>query len=112
VKLRGYLTIAVWGAGLIALDPVQRTVVPGLALPGRRIAILGWWERLLAYFVINTARWIAGACIPPPPTVPGHGGVLVLMNYQSGSTSRWWSCRCARITRSMSRGHAMRVASR
>ena len=63
MKLRGYLTIAVWGAGLIALDPVQRTVVAGLAraLPGRRIAILGWWERLLAYFVINTAIPRAGS---------------------------------------------------
>lgn len=75
MKLRGYLTITVWGTGLIALDPVQRTVVAGRAraLPGRRIAILGWWERLLAYFVINTARWIGGARIPPPPTVPGVG---------------------------------------
>ena len=85
MKLRGYLTIAVCGAGLIALDPVQRSVVAGLAraLPGRRIAILGWWGRMLAYFVINTARRIGGARIPPPPTVPGHGGVMVLMNHQS-----------------------------
>jgi 1-acyl-sn-glycerol-3-phosphate acyltransferase len=85
LKLRGYLTIAVAGAGLIVLDPVQRTVVAGLArvLPSKRIAILTWWERFLAHYMINTARWFGGARIEPPPTIPGHEGVLVLMNHQS-----------------------------
>ena len=85
MKLRGYLTVAVMGAGLVAGDLFQRTVVAGLsgALPSRRIAILTWWERLFAHFVLGSARRVGGARIPPPPTLPGHAGVLVLMNHQS-----------------------------
>ena len=85
MKLRGYLTVAVAGAGLILLDPVQRTVIAGLArlLPSKRLAILTWWERFLAHYMINTVRWVGGAHVPPPPTIPGHEGVLVLMNHQS-----------------------------
>lgn len=85
MKLRGYLTVVVIGAGLIACDLFQRSVIAGLArlLPARRIAILSSWERILAYFVIGSSRWIGGARIPPPPTILGQAGVLVLMNHQS-----------------------------
>jgi 1-acyl-sn-glycerol-3-phosphate acyltransferase len=85
LKLRGYLTVAICGAGLIALDPVQRTVIAGLArlLPARRIAILTLWERFLAHFIINTTRWVGGAHVPLAPEIPGQEGVLVLMNHQS-----------------------------
>jgi 1-acyl-sn-glycerol-3-phosphate acyltransferase len=85
LKLRGYLTVAVAGIGLIVLDPVQRIVIAGLArlLPSKRIAILTWWERFLAHYMINTVRWVGGAHVEPPPTIPGHEGVLVLMNHQS-----------------------------
>ena len=31
MKLRGYLTVAVAGGALILLDPIQRTVIAGLA---------------------------------------------------------------------------------
>ena len=77
--------MAVIGAGLVAGDLFQRIVVAGLcsALPSRRIAILTWWERLLADFILGSARRVGGATIPPPPTLPGHAGVLVLMNHQS-----------------------------
>lgn len=85
MKLRGTLAIAFIGSGLIAADPFQRIVIAGLArlIPSKRIAILNWWERRLAHFVIGSMRAIGGAKIPPPPTIPGHEGVLVLMNHQS-----------------------------
>ena len=85
MKLRGYLTVVVVGAGLTLCDLVQRTAIAGLArmLPARRIAILSRWERMLAYFVIGSSRWIGGARISVPPTIPGQAGVLVLMNHQS-----------------------------
>jgi 1-acyl-sn-glycerol-3-phosphate acyltransferase len=85
LKLRGYLTVALAGGGLILLDPIQRTVIAGLArlFPAKRIAILTWWERFLAHYMINTTRWVGGAHISVPPTIPGHEGVLVLMNHQS-----------------------------
>jgi 1-acyl-sn-glycerol-3-phosphate acyltransferase len=84
LKLRGYLTPVLASAGLFLLDPVQRTVIAGLArlLPSKRIAILTWWERFLAHWMVISAR-LGGARIPPPPTIPGHQGVLVLMNHQS-----------------------------
>ncbi len=85
MKLRGYLTVGVIGTGLVIGDLFQRVVVAGLAraLPGRRIAILTWWERLLAHFVMSSARIVGGAHIPPPPAITGGEGVLVLMNHQS-----------------------------
>jgi 1-acyl-sn-glycerol-3-phosphate acyltransferase len=85
LKLRGYLTVAVIGTGLIVLDPVQRTVIAGLArlFPAKRVAILTRWERFLARFILGSARVLGGARIPPAPTLPGHTGVLVLMNHQS-----------------------------
>jgi 1-acyl-sn-glycerol-3-phosphate acyltransferase len=85
LKLRGYLTIGLIGAGLVVGDPVQRTVVAGLArlLPSKRLAILTWWERLLARFIIGSLRTLGGARIAPPPHIPGEEGVLVLMNHQS-----------------------------
>ena len=77
--------MAVIGAGLIAGDPFQRTVVAGLArlFPSRRIAILTRWQRLLAHFILRSARTLGGAHIQPPPAIPGEAGVLVLMNHQS-----------------------------
>ena len=85
MKLRGYLTVGVIGTGLVLLDPIQRTVVAGLArlFPARKIEILTRWERFLAWFIIASSRWIGGARIPPVPAVPGDPGVLVLMNHQS-----------------------------
>jgi hypothetical protein len=85
LKLRGYLTLGFIGGGLILADPFQRIVIAGLArlLPAKRLAILTWWERLLAHFVIGSTRILGGAHIPPPPELPGREGVLVLMNHQS-----------------------------
>ena len=85
MKLRGLLTIGFVGLGLTVGDPFQRIVVAGLVrlLPAKRTAILSWWERRLAHFVIGSLRHLGGAHIPPPPTLPGREGVLVLMNHQS-----------------------------
>jgi 1-acyl-sn-glycerol-3-phosphate acyltransferase len=85
LKLRGLLTIGFIGGGLIVADPFQRVVVAGLAklLPSKRLAILSWWERRLAHFVIGSCRHIGGVHIGPPPVLPGREGVLVLMNHQS-----------------------------
>jgi 1-acyl-sn-glycerol-3-phosphate acyltransferase len=85
LKLRGFLTLGFIGVGLILADPFQRVVIAGLArlLPGKRLAILSWWERLLAHFVIVPTRLLGGADIEPPPDLPGREGVLVLMNHQS-----------------------------
>ena len=73
------------GAGLIVGDPFQRTVVAGLArmFPSRRIAILTWWQRLLANFILRSARTLGEAHIQPPPGIPAEAGVLILMNHQS-----------------------------
>jgi 1-acyl-sn-glycerol-3-phosphate acyltransferase len=85
LKLRGYLTLGFIGAGLVVGDPFQRIVIAGLArlLPAKRLAILTWWERLLAHFVLGSTRLLGGANIEPPPEIPGREGVLVLMNHQS-----------------------------
>ncbi|MSR36388.1 MAG: 1-acyl-sn-glycerol-3-phosphate acyltransferase [Gemmatimonadetes bacterium] len=85
VKLRGFLTVAVIGGVLIAGDPFQRVVVAGLGrlLPGRKLAILTWWERFLANYILWAARVVGGAHIASPPALPGREGVLVLMNHQS-----------------------------
>ena len=85
LKLRGYLTLGVIGAGLIVGEPLQRIVVAGLVrlFPSRRIVILTRWQRLLAHFILRTARMLGGALIQPPPAIPGGEGVLVLMNHQS-----------------------------
>ena len=85
MKLRGYLTVGFIGAGLVLGDPFQRIVVAGLArlLPSKRLAILTWWERLLAHFVLGSTRLLGGARIELPPELPGREGVLVLMNHQS-----------------------------
>ena len=85
LKLRGYLTLGVIGAGLIVGEPLQRIVVAGLVrlFPSRRIVILTRWQRLLAHFILRTARMLGGARIQPPPAIPGGEGVLVLMNHQS-----------------------------
>lgn len=85
MKLRGYLTVGIIGTGLVLSDVVQRTVVSGLVrlLPGRRIAILTWWQRLMAHLVLVPVRFVGGAGITPLPTIPGEAGVLVIMNHQS-----------------------------
>lgn len=85
MKLRGLITVGFIGTGLILADPFQRVVVAGLAslFPSKRLAILTWWERLLAHFVIGSTRVLGGAHIDPPPGLPGREGVLVLMNHQS-----------------------------
>jgi 1-acyl-sn-glycerol-3-phosphate acyltransferase len=85
LKLRGYLTLGVIGFGLIVGDPIQRTVVAGLArlFPSRRTAILTRWIRLYAHLVLGSARTFGGARIQHPPSIPGEAGVLVLMNHQS-----------------------------
>jgi 1-acyl-sn-glycerol-3-phosphate acyltransferase len=85
LKLRGYLTVGLIGVVLIVGDPIQRFLIAGLVrvFPAKRLAILSWWERLLANFIIGTTRVLGGAHIATPPTLPGHEGVLVLMNHQS-----------------------------
>lgn len=67
MKLRGYLTVGVIGAGLVAGDLFQRVVVAGLAhaLPERRTAVLSWWQRACAHFVLGLAARVGGAHIPP-----------------------------------------------
>jgi 1-acyl-sn-glycerol-3-phosphate acyltransferase len=85
LKLRGFLTVGFIGGGLILADPFQRVVIAGLVrlLPARRLAILSWWERRLAHFVIGSTKLLGGAHVPAPPEIPGREGVLVLMNHQS-----------------------------
>ena len=85
MKLRGLLTIGFIGGGLIAADPVQRIFIAGLCklLPAKRIAILSWWERSLAHFILGSCRLLGGVHIETPPELPGDDGVLVLMNHQS-----------------------------
>ena len=85
LKLRGYLTLGVIGTALVVGDPIQRTVVAGLArlLPSRREAVLTAWIRLYARLIFATVRTIGGARIQDPPSIPGGPGVLVLGNHQS-----------------------------
>jgi 1-acyl-sn-glycerol-3-phosphate acyltransferase len=85
LKLRGYVTIGLIGGLLLLGDPIQRVVIAGLVrlFPAKRLAILSWWERFLANYVIGTTRIFGGAHIATPPSLPGQEGVLVLMNHQS-----------------------------
>ena len=85
MKLRGYLTLGVIGAALVVGDPIQRTLVAGLArlFPSRRDAILTAWIRMYARIMLGLARIVGGARIQDPPSIPGGPGVLVLMNHQS-----------------------------
>jgi 1-acyl-sn-glycerol-3-phosphate acyltransferase len=85
LKLRGLLTIGFIGAGLIVADPFQRIVIAGLVrlLPAKRLAILSWWERGLAHFILGSCRRLGGVHIAPAPELPDEDGVLVLMNHQS-----------------------------
>jgi 1-acyl-sn-glycerol-3-phosphate acyltransferase len=85
LKLRGYLSLGVIGLALVVGDPIQRTVVAGLArlFPSRRDAILTAWIRMYARIVLGSARLVGGARIQDSPTIPGAPGVLVLMNHQS-----------------------------
>lgn len=85
LKFRGYLTVTLVGLVLILLDVIQRTVVAGLVnvLPTRRHAILGAWQRWIARLMIGLTRVAGGAEVGSLPSIPGHSGVLVLMNHQS-----------------------------
>ena len=85
LKLRGYLTLAVIGSALVLGDPIQRTLVAGLArlFPSRRDAILTAWIRLYARIVLGSARMVGGARIQYPVPIRGGPGVLVLANHQS-----------------------------
>ena len=73
------------GIALVLGDPIQRTLVVGLArlFPSRLEAILTAWIRLYARMIFATARRIGGARIQDPPSIPGGPGVLVLGNHQS-----------------------------
>jgi 1-acyl-sn-glycerol-3-phosphate acyltransferase len=85
LKLRGYLALGVIGSALVLGDPIQRTVVAGLArlFPSRRDAILTAWIRMYARIVLGSTHYVGGARVQEPPTIPGAPGVLVLMNHQS-----------------------------
>lgn len=73
------------GIALVLGDPIQRTLVVGLArlFPSRREAILTAWIRLYARMIFATTRTIGGARIQDPPSIPVRPGVLVLGNHQS-----------------------------
>ena len=85
MKLRGYVTVGLIGVVLLLGDPIQRILIAGLVrvIPRKRLAILSWWERFLANYIIRTTRIFGGAHIAAPPSLPGREGVLVLMNHQS-----------------------------
>ncbi len=85
MKIRGFATLAAFGVTFTVCDLIQRTAVVALARlrPGRREAILAWWQRMMASMVIGTVRSIGGAELGELPSIPGGGGILVLMNHQS-----------------------------
>lgn len=85
MKLRGYLTLGCVGLCLLTADVVQRTVVTLAVkvLPSRRDRILYRWQRLMAHAMLGIVRRVGGGRVEDPPPIPGHPGVLVLMNHQS-----------------------------
>lgn len=85
MKLRGYVALIVICLGLLVADLIQRLIIqPSVWLfPGKRIAILGAWERFMAWWVLANLSGLGGAQVPELPSIPGAPGVLVLMNHQS-----------------------------
>jgi 1-acyl-sn-glycerol-3-phosphate acyltransferase len=84
--VRGWLALAFASLALAIGDVVQRVVIaPWVRLrPSRRVAILGGWIKIMAWFTTRPVAWIAGCVIPRPPRlVPTQPGVLVVMNHQS-----------------------------
>lgn len=85
MKARGTLTLAVVAVCLLLSDLVQRTII-SLSVrlfPGRRHRILAAWQQLMARLMLGAVRFPGGAHVGSIPHVPGHPGVLVLMNHQS-----------------------------
>jgi 1-acyl-sn-glycerol-3-phosphate acyltransferase len=83
--LRGYLALTVVLLALLLSDPVQRLVIAPLAklVPSRRIALLNWWQKLMAKFCMIPVSVIGGVRLPAVPEIPGEPGVLIVMNHQS-----------------------------
>ena len=83
--LRGSVALLLTFLLLVLGDPVQRFLVVPLArlLPGRRIAILGWWQHVMRAIALSPIVTLGGARFPRPPRIPGGGGVLIVMNHQS-----------------------------
>ncbi len=86
MKFRGYLALAVVCLALVVSDPIQRFMIaPWVKLrPARRIPVLEWWIKLMAWVTTRPLIHIGGATIPVPPRiVPARPGMLILMNHQS-----------------------------
>ena len=85
MNLRGNLTLAVVGLGLVLAELVQRTFIQvGVVLfHRRRHRILAAWQQLMARFVLGSIRHLGGARFDDIPRIPGGSDVLILMNHQS-----------------------------
>ena len=86
MKFRGYLALAVVCLALVVSDPIQRFMIaPWVKLrPARRIPVLEWWIKLMAWVTTRPLIHIGGATIPVPPRiVPARPGMPILMDHQS-----------------------------
>lgn len=86
MKIRGYLALGIICLAFLVFDLFQRIVISLWVWlrPSRRAAVLGWWIRFLAAFVLGTLRTVGGAKIQSPPRVaPSGPGTLIVMNHQS-----------------------------
>jgi 1-acyl-sn-glycerol-3-phosphate acyltransferase len=82
---RSIFFLAVYGLFLVSFFGLgQRLVIWPLTvlLPGRRVAIMGVWFRLLARSTVGLARLLAGVKLRVEGKVP-PGSFVVIMNHQS-----------------------------
>jgi 1-acyl-sn-glycerol-3-phosphate acyltransferase len=82
---RGYLTLAVLGAFLLAGELASRTVLgPAVFLLGRfRTPLLTVWMRGAAGVILAILRRVGDARVEIRDRIPGREGVLVIGNHQS-----------------------------
>lgn len=79
------MTLSVAGLFLSVADIAQRVFVVGLIRlrPASRDRILTRWQSFIARATLNLLRYVGGATFGTLPTLPGRGGILILMNHQS-----------------------------
>ncbi len=85
MKIRGYVALLLLCLSFLPLDLVQRFVLaPWVRLvPRHRVAVLGRWERFMAWWVMANVSRIGGARLPDVPAIHAGDSTLVLMNHQS-----------------------------